>query len=778
MHAVRQLLSIFILATLIEIVSAAPPPSTTTVLEGTITLVDTNRDLVVIQQEDHPMALRLDSIPQPLRVGERIQIEGTVSPYFMAFPDYPNRPSGREIANSFEAPTDWAKNYLTRMHGFLKPPVDGKYTFWIAGDDEAELLLGSSGESTNARQIAFAPRATWPREWDRYPQQKSEEIFLKAGETYYIEALQRQWRGHDCLAVAWQGPGLKQGIIDGKYLSPNRNFSTAGGRGVLREYWTNFFLTTLSTLVPEPPEQSVGLSQPHIKVLEAGALPQAGLIRIGEPWGAAHNFQWVEVEARSVFAANNDGAITLELTNVDGRMTAHIFNWGTNSTASLENRKVRLRGVCENVTSEKGELVAGTLWVPGAREISLLDFTEKDWNGLEPVPMFDLVPSNPKLAWGRKVLVHGTVIEQDPKTDALSVQGDDSFYGYYSDDGSNWTQIGVPVSIAISNSVYAGLAISSMASYPLPTATFDQNRELSETSPLTNGGSYRNATFTTQAGSGGIDDTDEKCKFLFKSLADEGEIVTQVKTFHGTHVSDKGGLMIRESLDTVSPSVALMVTPELKITLQYQTPGASSRTVAQVLNRTPRWLKLVRRRHRLTVLPEQHEEFSPYQSVEIIGNLTWQNNFPVLTEAALRPASAPPAPADKQPQTPKAQYVSIKDLPSENEEGLQYASQSFRIRGVVTFSDRLFNRNLLFMQDDSGGALVRVLPELFQYKPLEVGQFIEAEGTIKFLRTAQRLSGWARPPCWAWAKCRARCRFRIVRWPTMRKASGWKRRAS
>ena len=60
---------------------------------------------------------------------------------------------------------------------------------------------------------------------------------------------------------------------------------------------------------------------------------------------------------------------------------------------------------------------------------------------------------------------------------------------------------------------------------------------------------YSNATFTIQAGSGGIDDTEEKCNFLFKSLPDEGEIVARVKTFQGTHVSDKAGIMIRESLD-------------------------------------------------------------------------------------------------------------------------------------------------------------------------------------------------------------------------------------
>jgi signal transduction histidine kinase len=754
MHAARQLLSIglfgLILATLTQTAGgkggtpAAPNSTTATVWEGTVTLVDTNRDLVVLQQGDHPMALRLDSLTQPLRVGDRIQIEGKVSPYFTAFPDYPDRPSGREIATSFEAPTDWAKHYLTRMRGFLRPPVDGNYTFWIAADDEAELFFSASEEMTNTREIAFAPRATWPREWERYPQQKSEEIFLKAGETYYIEAIQRQWRGHDCLAVAWQGPGIKQGVIDGQYLSPDQGFSAGATHGILREYWTNFFLTTLAMLVPEPHEQSASISQPRIKMLETGSLPQAGLIHIGEPWDASHNFQWVEVEGRSVFAANNAGALTLELTNVDGRMTAHIFNWGTNSTVSLENRKVRLRGVCENVTSEKGESVAGTLWVPDAQQVSLLDFTDKEWNGLEPVPMFDLTPSNPNLAWGRKVLVRGTVLERKENSELLSVQGDDSFYGYISDDGTNWEQVGVPVSIAISNSVYVGLMVSSMANYPLPTATFVRGNGSLETTripsasvPTPRGGvQYSNATFTIEASSGGIDDTTEKCNFVFESLSAEGEIVARVKSFQGTHVSDKAGVMMRESLESDSPSVSLMITPESKIRLQYQTPGDISRAVALVLNKTPQWLKLVRRRHLLTVLPRQNEEVPPHQPVEVVGNLTWQNKLPVLTEAYLRPILNSSSDVEKLPPSSKPQYIRIKDLPPESEEGLQYASRSFRIRGVVTFSDRVFNRNLIFVQDDSGGTLVRVLPELIQYKPLEAGQFIEAEGSIKFARGA------------------------------------------
>src|SRR3569833_3630846 len=249
MYAVRQLLLIGLSGLLFSAPSqlaAAPDspfqnPQAATVLHGTLTLVDRNRALVVLQEGDHPRALKLDSISPALRVGDQVEIEGRLSPFYKSFPDYPDKPSGREMATTFEAPTDWAKHYLTRMRGYLRPPNDGQYTFWIAGDDEAELLLSTNENPANVKQIASTPRATWPREWERYPQQKSETVFLKGGETYYLEALQRQWRGHDCLAVAWKGPGIEQSVIDGRYLMPSPNATTAATNGIVREYWTNFF---------------------------------------------------------------------------------------------------------------------------------------------------------------------------------------------------------------------------------------------------------------------------------------------------------------------------------------------------------------------------------------------------------------------------------------------------------------------------------------------------------------------------------------------------------
>lgn len=759
MRAPRQLLLIALCSVAFPVFADTTPAGdavelislnskTTRTFEGTVTLVDTNRDLVVLQEGDTPIPLKLDSLAERLRVGEKVAVQGKASQYFSAFPDYPEHPSGSEVLNTFEAPTDWARHYLTRMRGFLHAPTDGEYTFWIAADDEAELLLSNDADPTHARKIAFAPRATWPREWDRYSQQKSEPVFLEAGKTYYIEAVQRQWRGHDCLGVAWEGPGVNQSIIDGQYLTPVQN-AISNEKGVLREYWTNFFVTTLSMLTPEPQDKiAANVASPRLTVIGTNALPQPESIRLGNPWKPSDNFKWVEVEGISAFVANNSGSLTVELTNVNGgRITAHIVNWGTNSPVALENRKLRLRGVCESGTSEKGEPIAGTLWVPDIHQIDLLDFTENDWNTLEPVPMFDLVPSNPNLAWGRRVLVRGTILEHNPETEAVPVQGDDTFYGYISDDGTNWTQIGVPISVGLSSSACAGLAVSSMVNYSLPNAVFEHHGRIMETSEFArianskfvDGVQYSNATFTAQVHSGGIDDTEEKCNFLFRPMPGEGELVARVRSMQGSHVSDKSGIMIRESLEEDSPSVALMVTVESKITLQYQQPGASSRTVALVLNHTPGWLKLERRRHLLTVFPRQSEEFPLHQVVEIVGNLTWQEGLPALTEAYLRPVQKPVQPVKlASPSTP--QYIRIRDLPSESDEGsLRYASRSFRIRGVVTFSDKVFNRNLIFVQDESGGALVRVLPELIQYKPLEAGQFIEAEGTIKFSRGAPPL---------------------------------------
>jgi regulation of enolase protein 1 (concanavalin A-like superfamily) len=134
--------------------------------------------------------------------------------------DYPDNPAGSNEPTSFEAPTDWADNYGTRMRGYVHPPSTGSYTFWISSDDNGELWLSTDESPANAGLIANVPGWSSSREWTKYTEQQSASISLTGGQKYYVEALQKEGGGGDNLAVAWQGPGIGQAVIDGQYLSP------------------------------------------------------------------------------------------------------------------------------------------------------------------------------------------------------------------------------------------------------------------------------------------------------------------------------------------------------------------------------------------------------------------------------------------------------------------------------------------------------------------------------------------------------------------------------
>jgi hypothetical protein len=134
--------------------------------------------------------------------------------------NYPTNPNGRALITSLEGPTNWADNYGTRIRGYLYPPADGNYTFWIASDDSSELWLSTDAEPNHISKIAYVSGWTNSREWTKYTSQTSTPKPLLAGHKYYIEALHKEGTGGDNIAVAWEGPGITQQVIDGAYLSP------------------------------------------------------------------------------------------------------------------------------------------------------------------------------------------------------------------------------------------------------------------------------------------------------------------------------------------------------------------------------------------------------------------------------------------------------------------------------------------------------------------------------------------------------------------------------
>jgi PKD repeat protein len=130
-------------------------------------------------------------------------------------------PTGVSELTIFEAPVNVGTNYGQRIRGYVTAPATGQYTFWIAGDDVAELYLSTSEDPALKVRIASVPDWTYEREWTQSPSQQSAAISLEAGTRYYIEAVHLEGGGSDHLAVGWQLPdGTMERPIPGSRLSP------------------------------------------------------------------------------------------------------------------------------------------------------------------------------------------------------------------------------------------------------------------------------------------------------------------------------------------------------------------------------------------------------------------------------------------------------------------------------------------------------------------------------------------------------------------------------
>jgi hypothetical protein len=133
---------------------------------------------------------------------------------------YPDTPDKVEVLPTLETGGD-GKDYGERLRGYLTPPEDGDYLFWIAADDSGELWLSTDAAPANAVQIAATSTWTPKRDWDKSPTQASAPIPLKGGRRYYIEARHKQADQKDNLSVAWQMPGGERMLIDTEYLTPD-----------------------------------------------------------------------------------------------------------------------------------------------------------------------------------------------------------------------------------------------------------------------------------------------------------------------------------------------------------------------------------------------------------------------------------------------------------------------------------------------------------------------------------------------------------------------------
>jgi hypothetical protein len=119
---------------------------------------------------------------------------------------------------AFKGPVDSAENFSQRLSGYIVPPATGSYTFWLASDDDGELLLSTDESPANLMKIAAVNGFVNPEAWDVSPSQQSAARTLVAGKRYYVEVRHRDGIFGDHVAVAWQGPGIARQVIANEYL--------------------------------------------------------------------------------------------------------------------------------------------------------------------------------------------------------------------------------------------------------------------------------------------------------------------------------------------------------------------------------------------------------------------------------------------------------------------------------------------------------------------------------------------------------------------------------
>jgi len=175
-----------------------------------------------------------------------------------------------------------------------------------------------------------------------------------------------------------------------------------------------------------------------------------------------------------------------------------------------------------------------------------------------------------------------------------------TFTAYISADGTTWTPIpGASVSLAITGSMLAGVAVTSHNGGTMTTATFDTVTLTNTATPppgacpsswscvdIGNTGvagaqSLTSGTWTVQGGGGDIWDVADNFHFVYQSVATDGLLSTRAVSQANTSVWAKGGVMLRASTDPGSPYYAAFVTPGNGVAVQWRSTlaGATSQTL-------------------------------------------------------------------------------------------------------------------------------------------------------------------------------------------------------
>jgi len=503
-------------------------------------------------------------------------------------PRFPASPTFSDELPDFDSP-DYGDNYGGRLQAWLHVPVGGQYTFWVAGDDNTELYLGTGPD--RAELIARVPGWTPARAWDRVPEQRSVPIFLEAG-CYYIAALWKEGGGGDHCSAAWQGPGVPQRtLISGSYLKAFEAVWAAGAdpqdgavdvaQTLLLRWSTGVRAVEHDVYFGDDEEAVAGADATTAGVYRGR---QALDVTAYEPGPLAWNatYYWRIDEVNEVHPESPWKGTAWSFTTADF-LTVDDF---------------------ESYTNEVGRRVFQT-WLDG------LGFSEPvavPGNGSGAIVGHDIwSPESPYF--------EGSITETNivyGGTQAMPLYYDNTVAPGYSETDRIWP---TPQDWTIN-----GVKALTLHFRGNPIAFV-------ETAP---------GRFTMSAAGNDIWGTADQFRYVYKQFEGDGTIVARVDSLRDTNVWAKAGVMIRESLDPGSKFAAVYLTGDNGVRFQVRafanadaTSDSPVATPEQIALREPVWLRLERAGDEFSAFTSNDPEAEGWtpmvwnpQNVSMIGSVT------------------------------------------------------------------------------------------------------------------------------------------------------------
>lgn len=720
-------------------------------LEGRVIYADTAKGEVLLKDATGSIKINIDLSKNPTQAGAWTVVEGKTQTDVIQYPDHP---SGRHLLTSFEAPTTIGNRFLARISGYLFPPRTGEYTFWIASDNGGELKL-STDESLNhtaiIAEVTDIFNYTGSRNWDKIASQRSGKILLRANHKYYIEALQWEEEGEDCLAVAWEGPGITRSVIAGEFLAP----PNSGGReandttgSVLREFWLKYPFPTevesapfhdvhanLESILKSPPTffGKVSLADAHLTRIEKIMTEAARDGSIEQAWPTEQDFNAVRVEGLvSKATEDGDGGIVLELSEKEQRMTVRLPNPEKKSFQHFLHSRVLATGFGQGGINEKGERVLSLLWVADVHDLSLQKPAAEDWSTAPAISIRELQSASSIYQTGQRIKISGQVL--DARSDGSVILRDpvSRFISSASPDGKTWSQYGESIEIAMGHSVYAGLVALSPTA--VSTGIFDHvNLSFSGSgvdvgNPPRPGSSHQENDQIFVSGTGHVGDLNggsnqlDDFHFLCAPLIGDGELVARMRSLEPAGVPYPGveaGIMIRDTLDPDSPFAYIEVTSFSGSIFQVRRGKGNPREGFPFGIPQPLWLKL----ERVSAPPVavhflEKADLAPGQEIEVMGVLERSQDRWSLEQAFFRRVVSQ---VTKPLERPESEILTVQQVRLLSTAEL-LRRPTAKLRGVVTAKT-----TELYLQDHTGG--VRIPSSAWQkFSEVEIGQYIEVSG--------------------------------------------------